>query len=232
MHAPVRRECPAVRDIIAPPPCDLRFRRLLGTPAWERLPEAVRRRFGTHQGQGCSATFAGQVVHCRMALPGWLLAQACRLIGAPLPLDRAAGMAALVSVTEDAVGGGQVWTRVYARPGGFPQVIHSAKRFAGPTGLEEYLGGGFGIALTTAAITGGIRFSSDHYFLRLGRLRQNGVSLRLRLPRWLAPGRLMIDHCDLGDGAFDFTLLLRHPLLGDLIHQHCRFRDRTERTLP
>jgi len=200
---------------------DLRFRQLLGPQEWAALPAPVRRRFGKRLGMGQSATYAGQVLSCRMNVSGWILAQACRLIGAPLPLERESGVAAIVSVTEDGASGGQVWTRVYARKRGFPQVIHSAKRFAGPTGLEEYLGGGFGIALRVSAIEGGIRFSSDHYFLQWGRLK-------LRMPRWLAPGLLTIDHADSGDNSFTFTLDLRHRLLGEVMHQHSCFCDQSD----
>ena len=204
-----------------PPPrdCDdLRFRRLLGREAWERLPEAVRVRFAKRLRDDLSVSYAGTIVECRMGRAGWLLAQLCRLIGAPLPLGRDTGIAAVVTVTEDCQGGGQVWTRIYARKHGFPQVIHSAKRFAGSTGLEEYLGGGFGIALTVEASETGIRFLSDHYFLRIG-------PRRLRLPALLEPGHLTIDHTDLGQGRFAFTLTLRHRLLGELIHQVGHFHD-------
>ncbi len=197
---------------------DLRFRNLLGAQAWDGLPRAVRLRFGKRLGPGQSVSYTGQVLRCDMGLAGWLLAQACRAIGAPLPLERAGGVAAIVTVTEDGASGGQVWTRIYARTRGFPQVIHSAKRFAGPTRLEEYLGGGFGIALTVRATADGIRFSSDHYFLQF-------AGLRLRLPAWLGPGSLTIDHADCGGGAFTFTLALRHRLLGELIHQASLFHD-------
>jgi len=197
---------------------DLRFRSLLGREGWNLLPPAVQTRFAKRLLPGKSVTYAGIVVHCHMRGAGWLLAQLCRLIGAPLPLGRDTGLAAVVTVTEDGACGGQVWTRMYARQRGFPQVIHSAKRFAGPTGLEEYLGLGFGIALTVAASAEGIRFTSDHYFIRLG-------SHRVRLPAFLAPGRLTIDHTDLGHGSFAFTLALRHRLLGDLIHQIGHFHD-------
>lgn len=200
---------------------DLRFRRLLGAESWDSLPAAVRQRFGQRLGPGQSANYAGIVLDCRMSLAGWTLAQACRLIGAPLPLDRDGGRSAVVSVTEDGAMGGQVWTRVYGRRRGFPQVIHSAKRFAGPTGLEEYLGGGFGIALTVSAIGVGIRFSSNHYFLSV-------AGVRLRLPRWLSPGRLTIDHEDCGGGVFTFSLSLRHPLFGELMRQRSRFSDQAQ----
>lgn len=200
---------------------DLRFRQLLGAQEWARLPDAVRSRFGKRLGVGQSANYPGRVLSCRMNVSGWMLAQACRLIGAPLPLERADGIAAVVSVTEDGASGGQVWTRIYARKHGFPQVIHSAKRFAGPTGLEEYLGSGFGIALRVCAIERGIRFSSDHFFWQVGRMR-------LRMPRWLAPGLLTIDHVDCGGGSFTFTLALRHRLMGEVMHQHSRFCDQSD----
>jgi hypothetical protein len=200
---------------------DLRFRALLGAEAWARLPATVRARFSKRYLPGLSVSYAGQIAECRMNLAGWLFAQACRLIGAPLPLERGSGAAAVVTVIEHAPSGGQVWTRVYARAGGFPQVIHSAKMFAGPTGLEEYLGLGIGLALRVLTHDSGIRFVSDHYFLTLGRVR-------LRLPNWLAPGDLTIEHNDCGGGRFLFVLDLRHPWLGELIHQVGDFADQPE----
>lgn len=201
--------------------CDLRFSALLGAEAWARLPAAVRARFSHRYAPGQSVTYAGQIAECRISPVGWLLAQVCRLIGSPLPLTSGGGQAAVVTVTEHGPSGGQVWTRVYARADGFPQVIHSAKQFAGPTGLEEYLGLGIGIALQVTAESEGIAFFSDHYFLRLGRWR-------LRLPWWLEPGVLRIDHIDHGAGQFAFILHLTHPLLGELIHQHGEFHDQPE----
>lgn len=214
------REAPAVPDDETAV-LDMRFRALLGAGPWADLPPAVRARFAKRLRPGRSVTYAGTIAACTMHPLGWALAQLCRLIGAPLPLGCDAGVAAVVTVTEDGASGGQVWTRMYARPSGFPQVIHSAKRFAGPTGLEEYLGAGFGIALTIHATAAGIRFASDHYFLRIGRVR-------LRLPRWLAPGALIIDHDDLGEGRFAFTLALRHPLLGEIVHQVGHFHDQPQ----
>ena len=106
---------------------DLRFARLLGAPQWALLPAAVRVRFAKRYVPGTAVSYAGAITQCRMSRIGWLLAQLARAIGAPLPLDRGGGLAAVVTVTEHAPSGGQVWTRVYARHGNFPQVIHSAK---------------------------------------------------------------------------------------------------------
>jgi hypothetical protein len=177
-------------------------------------------RFAKRLGPRVAVTYRGLIESCTMSPLGWLLARACRIIGAPLPLDRARGMAAIVTVTEDGVSGGQVWSRLYVRPHGFPQVIHSAKRFAGPTGIEEYLGGGFGIALTVHPLPAGIRFKSDHYFLQV-------AGRRVRLPAWLSPGQLHIDHEDRGYGRFSFELTLRHPLFGVLVRQQSIFADQT-----
>jgi hypothetical protein len=192
------------------------FRRLLGE-YWAELPAAVRRRFARHIGEDACVTYAGEVVECRMSVAGWLLAQTARLIGAPLPLSRDTGIAATVSVTGDAAGHGQYWMRQYGRRNGFPQVIHSAKQFAGPTGLEEYLGLGIGIALKLRVAGGALLFESDHYFLRLG-------GVRLRMPCG-AIGQLTIGHVDLGGGRFAFTLDLIHSWLGELVHQTAVFAD-------
>lgn len=222
-----RRAATGVDSARAPgPPADTRFRRLLGPEAWEALPAAVRSRFSHRLEPGAASTYRGQIGWCRMTRIGWLLAQSCRLLGAPLPLGRDSGLAAIVTITEHGPSGGQVWTRIYARADGFPQVIHSAKRFAGPAGLEEYLGCGLGIALRVEATLGGIAFLSDHYFLEIG--RRGGRRLRLRLPRWLEPGALRIDHVDRSLGAFDFILSLRHRRLGELIRQVGHFQDPPE----
>ncbi|MBY8825678.1 DUF4166 domain-containing protein [Sphingomonas colocasiae] len=194
------------------------FRALLGAERWSALPAAVRARFRRRIAAGACVTYVGEVSECRMSRLGWLLANLARLVGAPLPLHRDTGVPACVTVTEDIAGGGQFWTRQYGRRDGFPQVIFSAKRFTGPTGIEEYLGLGLGVALRLAAEDGVLWFLSDHYFLRFGRLR-------LRFPRWLAPGRLAVGHVDCGGGRFAFTLDLIHPIAGELIHQLAVFDD-------
>jgi len=146
---------------------DLRFRMLVGETAWASLPEAVRERFGKSVA-GRAVIYAGEIVECRMSKAGRLLAQLVRLVGAPLPLSSDVFVPAVVSVSEDPEAGGQFWTRIYGRRRGFPQVIHSSKRFAGPTGLEEYIGRGLGIALRVMVENEALHFLSDHYFVKLG----------------------------------------------------------------
>ncbi len=214
------------RRIIVPPEAesfgtsvwDLRFRALLGAAAWMRLPAPVRARFSKRLQPGLAVTYVGRIIHSRRTWLGAMVAQAARLIGAPLPLHDDLGVPAVVTVTEDAATGGQFWTRLYGRARGFPQVIHSSKRFAGPTGLEEYLGLGFGIALTVSADEQALHFHSDHYFLQLGHRR-------LRLPRFLSPA-MTVSHVDFGADWFAFVLMLEHPLAGEILSQTGLFRER------
>ena len=197
---------------------DLRFSALLPAAAWARLPLTIRQRFSRRLGAGATVVYVGEVLQTTMNRAGFLFAQAARLIGAPLPLERAAGLPAVVTVTEDFSGGGQIWTRLYARRAGFPQIIHSSKRFAGPTGLEEHVGAGVGMTLTLAEQDGALIFRSADYFLAWRRLR-------LKLPAFATPGRFVITHAELGDGRFLFTLELTHPLFGTLITQSAAFRE-------
>jgi len=213
---PARKAKPA-----SPFVADLRFRTLLGEAAWSALPVATRTRFDKRIADCRAVTFAGEIIECRMNRVGRLLAQAARLIGGPLPMSSDINVPALVSVTEDPGCGGQFWTRIYGRRRGFPQVIHSSKRFCGPTGLEEYVGCGFGIALRIEVADGALHFISDHYCLSL-------LGMRLRLPRWLAPGRLRVSHVDCSHGRFAFVLDLRHPWFGEMIRQTAMFREQAE----
>jgi hypothetical protein len=197
---------------------DLRFRTLLGEEAWARLPEPVRRRFSKRWQPGDMVIYPGRVVTTELSRAGRVLAFLTRAIGAPLPLANGATGPAVVAVTENTALGGQTWTRTYARPGGFPQVIHSAKRFSGPTGLEEYVGYGFGMTLRVTEENAALVFRSEHYFFEIGRLR-------LTIPRFAEPGAMEIVHRDESDGQFSFRLTLSHPLLGQLLHQLAYFRD-------
>jgi hypothetical protein len=126
----------------------------------------------------------------------------------------------IVTVTEDVATGGQIWTRLCARHNGFPQIINSSKRFAGPTGIEEYLGYGISIAMTIHACDGALVFRSAGYSLSI-------FGRRLTLPAWLKPAEMTVMHAELGGGRFIFTLDVRHPRLGTLIRQSAEFREST-----
>lgn len=197
---------------------DLRFRTLVGEAGWSRLPAAVQRRFSKRLAPGAVLLYAGEALETRLSRFGKLLSFLSRVIGAPLPLDDGMTGGATVAVMENAGLGGQSWTRTYARAGRFPQVIHSAKCFAGPTGLEEHLGCGIGMSLAVAEEEGALVFRSVRYFVAAGRLR-------VSIPRFMEPGAMEVVHKDEGNGAFLFTLEFRSRRFGVLIRQAARFRD-------
>jgi hypothetical protein len=218
VYEPTGEPAPVVTPPLAPSVSDLRFRALVGEAAWAELPEAVRCRFSKCLAPDESLIYRGNVVATELSRAGRVLSFLTRAIGAPLPLTDGATGPALVIVTEDARLGGQSWLRIYTRPGRFPQAIHSAKRFRGPTGLEEYVGCGIGMSLRVTVESGALIFRSAAYFLALGRWR-------LLMPRALHPGRMQIEHRDEGNGSFAFSLEIWHPLFGRLVHQLAIFRD-------
>jgi hypothetical protein len=197
---------------------DDRFRALLSDEDWGRLPLATWRRFSKRLAGGRTIVYVGEVEESRHSRTGWWLVQLARLIGGPLPTGNETGAAMIVAVTEDAASGGQIWTRICARSHGFPQVIHSAKRFDGPTGLEEYVGLGISMSLRLFVDGEALVFRSAGYFLKIG-------ALRLRLPERLTPGALTVTHADLGCGNFRFTLEAVHPHFGLLVRQSAVFRE-------
>jgi hypothetical protein len=197
---------------------DVRFRALLSDVDWERLPPATRQRFSKRLADGRTAIYVGEVQEACFGWTGWWFAQAARLIGGPLPTGAETRVPMIVTVTEDAATGGQIWTRICTRRNGFPQVIHSSKRFSGPTGLEEYIGFGICMALRIVVEDQALMFRSAGYFLQIGRLR-------LPLPAFLTPGILTVTHSDLGSGKFQFTLEIIHPRFGLLIRQAAVFRE-------
>ncbi|HEY4644889.1 MAG TPA: DUF4166 domain-containing protein [Steroidobacteraceae bacterium] len=197
---------------------DARFRNLLDPEEWSRLPSPIQRRFTHALADGESSAFLGEVAETRLSLFGRLISCVLLLFGAPLPLQPAQRTSAAVIVTEDHASGGQLWTRIYGRIGRFPQVIHSAKCFSGPTGLEERVGGGLGMALTVHVEHRALVFRSAWYFLRV-------LGLTLRVPSMLSPGRLEVVHREERDGCFSFTLTIHHPLFGEVVRQAAFFKD-------
>ena len=197
---------------------DNRFHALLSDADWGRLPLAIWRRFSKRHADGKTVVYVGEVEEAAFSRIGWWLAQLARLVGGPLPTGSETGVPMIVAVTEDAASGGQIWTRICARKSGFPQVIHSSKRFAGPTGLEEYVGYGISMALRIFVEREALVFRSLHYALQVG-------PWRLPLPAWLTPGDLTVTHSDLGGGAFRFTLEIIHPRFGRLLRQSAMFRE-------
>jgi Domain of unknown function (DUF4166) len=199
---------------------DLRFRALLGKDEWDHLPPETRRRFSKRLAGGKTAVYVGEIDEIGFSFAGRCLVQLARLIGGPLPIANDVRVPMIVTVTEDIATGGQIWTRISARRDGFPQVIHSSKRFAGPTGLEEYVGFGVSMALRMSVETEALVFRSSDYFFRLG-------LLKLRLPSLFTPGALTVMHSDLGHGLFRFTLEITHPHFGPLVRQSAVFREAT-----
>lgn len=198
---------------------DDRFAKLLGNVEWMKLPKAIQKRFGKRFKKGQSVAYQGIITDMKMSQFGWAFAHAARLIGAPLPFERnSVHQPAVVIVTEDHETNGQFWIRQYGREKGFPQVVHSSKRFAGPTGLEEYIGYGIGMALNLEATHHALLFRCDHYFLQV-------FGKRILLPKWLLPFNLEIGHHDLGENRFAFTLELKSRLFGQMIQQSAVFID-------
>lgn len=194
------------------------YRALVGEAAWRHLPQAVRQRFDRLLAPGESALYAGEVASTELNKVGWIWAQVARALGAPLPLRVLTHTAAAVVVTADCCEHTQLWTRIYHEPGRLPQVVRSMKSFAGPTGLEERVGGGVGMALTVSVEARALVFRSAGYFWHCGRMR-------VPLPSWLTPGRIEVMHREEKASRFSFTLNVEHPWFGLIVRQVAFFKD-------
>lgn len=204
---------------------DLRFRQLFKDRDWQDLPPAVRQRFGRRVAIGQAIVYRGEVEFNRVNRWGRILNMALRLIGAPLPLDtQNTGAVAVVTVTE-APDGSQIWMRQYGRGDDkrpFPQIIQSAKKFTGATGVEEHIGRGIGMSLLPCVENHELVFRAQDIFWDIG---PKAKKLRLTLPRWLGPNVLRAGHEETGPGRFAFTLRLEHRWFGKLVDQRVAFRE-------
>ncbi|HEV8333542.1 MAG TPA: DUF4166 domain-containing protein [Steroidobacteraceae bacterium] len=190
------------------------IRRLIGETQWLSLPAAVRARFAEH---AVSAEYHGTFEEVRASFAGKLLATCCRLIGTPVAPFTGTNIPATVNVFATA-DGGTAWQRIYRFAGRKPCVVESVKRLSRERTLVEALPAGMRMALDVYARDGILHFVSTGYYFELG-------GLRVRLPQWLPPGITHVQHIDLGDGTFRFTMSVRHRWLGEVFHQTGRFAD-------
>jgi hypothetical protein len=190
---------------------------LLGEESWQRLPPAVRQRFGRDLAPGESMMYHGEVASTERTRAGWLWVQLLRVIGAPLPVEKLAFAPSTVVVTAVSVHT-QCWTRIYHGSRQLPQVIRSMKRFSGSTGLEECVGAGIGMALKVAVESQTLVFRSAGYHWRCS-------GMKLPLPQWLSPGCVEVRHREERGGSFSFVLTVVHPWYGQIFRQVAYFRD-------
>jgi hypothetical protein len=202
-----------VRVPAADHPARVSVRKLLGEAAWLSLPPATRSRFADHAGDaGYSGTF--DVV--RASFAGKLLATLCRLIGTPVAPFTGKNVPATVHVvaTRD---GGTAWQRIYQFSGREPCVVESIKRMSREGMLVEALPARLRMGLDVYARDGVLHFVSNVYYFEVGRWR-------IAVPDWLPPGITHVEHIDLGQGAFRFTMRVRHRWLGEVFYQTGCFR--------
>jgi hypothetical protein len=188
------------------------IRGALGEAAWDRLPEAVRRRFAD---EVTSAEYVGSFDVVRASVGGKILAFFCRLIGTPVAPYTGENISATVRVfaNED---GGMVWERVYR----FPQrtcVVSSTKQLDENGGFIEALPLGLRMPLDVFERERVLHFVSKEYLFRW-------PGFRIRLPHWLPPGVTHVQHIDEGGGWFRFTMTVKHKWFGEVYFQTGRFR--------
>ncbi|MBB3192856.1 DUF4166 domain-containing protein [Roseateles terrae] len=192
-------DCPApVLDLAA----------LMGAPAWSRLHPAVQRRFGTHVQP---VRYEG-LLDLRCSRLGRLLAWLSVPFRGPLVPQCATGVPVAVEVAPDGEGG-VMWTRHLGR-----RTVRSVKQMHPDHGVLERTVGGLAMALDVLEDHGALVFQSRHYLWCLG-------PWRLRLPDWLSPGTCRVEHRDLGQGHFRFTLSMTHPRWGLTFEQTGVFED-------
>ncbi|MEO8113471.1 MAG: DUF4166 domain-containing protein [Phenylobacterium sp.] len=213
-HAHVTAWTPALRGhggLVRP----IDFRRLVGGPAWRSLPHAVQQRFGP-AAHLTPTRYEGEMV-VRASRAGWLLAQACRLLGTPLAPWIGEAVPVTVEVHTDARGA-LVWDRTYGFAGRTPVRVSSRKVLGRSGELMEVIQGGLGMTLVVTVEAGALHFRSTGYFLKV-------AGLRLPIPGLATPGAAHVIHQDAGDGWFRFTLSFAHRLAGETFFQTGLFRD-------
>jgi len=188
------------------------LRRVLGTDAWQRLPEAVRERFGETT---VAVTYAGGFEVVQASFLGRVFAWLGVLFGMPVVPRTGNDVAARVQVVPNAQG--VEWTRIYEWSDGAAHLVRSTKVVTSDGALIEKLPARLCMPLDVYEAGRVLHFVSRGYYFDLG------FGFRLRLPALFSPGITHVEHIDLDHGWFRFTMTVTHPLFGELFFQTGRF---------
>lgn len=195
------------------------IRNQLGEAAWARLNPNIRARFLADPKEGQVVAYSGRMHTVRRSKMGWLFAQLTRIIGNPLTPYAGSDVPMDVELTKRRGRKGVYWQRTYYYEGRKPFVVVSVKKESQSGEMLECVGGGFGMVLDVSEENAALHFRSRYFFWQAG-------VLRVRLPRWLAPGETHVAHEDLGGGDFVFRLSMVHAQLGETFFQEGVFRAR------
>ncbi len=185
------------------------LRHLLGAAAWLRLPAAVRARFVEN---APDATYAGAFEVVQASVLGRVFAWLGTLVGTPVVPRTGHNVSARVEVR--ATREGVEWRREY-HWGESLDIVTSTKIIRDNT-LVERLPARLNMPLEVREENGVLVFESRGYYFDL-------FGLHLPLPAFASPGRTRVEHVDLGHGWFRFTLIVMHPLFGEMFFQTGRF---------
>ena len=184
-------------------------RHVLGAAAWLRLPAAVRERFADG---APDVTYAGAFEVVRASLLGRMFAWLGTLVGTPVVPRAGANVEARVRVRRTARG--VAWLREYFWPDGARHLVSSTKVVDGDS-LIEKLPARLNMPLHVFEEHGVLVFESRGYYFDLG--------AHVPLPDFLSPGTTRVEHVDLGNGWFRFTMIVVHPWFGEMFFQTGRF---------
>jgi Domain of unknown function (DUF4166) len=194
------------------------LRNVLGDAAWQRLPDAVRARFGEPV---IAVDYVGEFEVVRASFLGSLIANVCRLIGTPVVPRTGCNVPAVVHVGP--VGSGVAWNREYRWPNSAACLVRSTKVVDAEGHLVERLPARLCMPLNVYEYRGVLNFVSRGYYFDLG-------LCKVPLPTWLSPGTTHVEHIDERSGWFRFTMTVTHPWFGELFYQTGRFRAAKEAT--
>lgn len=193
------------------------YRSLIGEQSWQRLHPAIQKRFSEDYYQQ-KVTYTGVMQEVFLSPAGKLLAHACRLIGSPLALYCGRDIPTEVQVYHDNKRQGMTWDRYYRYPDKPTNRVKSTKCLNADTGLIELVGFGFGMQLKLYESEAALYFESTRFFCQIGKVR-------ILLPDWLTPGKTIVVQRALDHSTFQFSLDVRHSLLGQVFYQVGKFSD-------